>query len=484
MQSAVDITTADHHNEFITNDDHNDAADAADAMDIDDQTIIDSVSALVSQKRVNDQNDFESLIKDGFVWSTSDEQAGPLIANSRQIRQIVSLVIDTNYLILHLPLVSSLARYALQRLQQHDSSSNGNFDIEIIVPWVVLLELDGLKSEDDHIANRKAGHGYNIHRSARRAIDFLHESIAKRTVDGGPYVIRGQKLTDCIDEKARGDDAILDCCRFLTKEQKNAVLLLSNDKNLAIKCAVHEIPTVGHIDAATVPDIMSKAAAASLEHAQNSTFSGQSDLNDTNDANDANVEIMDIDDYETSWTMEKELDSRFPAQGKVSEATARTPFVQCNEKDRPPDKCEMISEIYDQMTESFRYLAEQRLRESVDDDFAADYFLSAQKLDSLVDIAQLLSSYSMHTFGPLLPQIRGRQDWQELIESARRMRFWRMSKAHIGVTKQELDKWLDKWEPIWLRLAKEPDRKAIRAKCTLYRQWIHDMKFNQSDKEI
>ncbi|KAI7848832.1 hypothetical protein BDC45DRAFT_296762 [Circinella umbellata] len=58
--------------------------------------------------------------------------------------------------------------------------------------------------------------------------------------------LRGQKIEEVFDpvaKSAKGDDSILDCCRYFAQLQK-PITLLTNDRNLAIKAMVHDIQSL------------------------------------------------------------------------------------------------------------------------------------------------------------------------------------------------------------------------------------------------
>ena len=132
-------------------------------------------------------------------------------------------ILDTNFIISHPSIVKELVHHGEE------------YAIIVLVPWVVIQELDGLKSS-------QKGYGEaNLASLARNAINFIHESL-KSGVKG----LRGQKISESVDRSEIGDDAILDCGRFWRECQGRHVILLSNDKNLCSKIMIHEIQSISY----------------------------------------------------------------------------------------------------------------------------------------------------------------------------------------------------------------------------------------------
>ncbi|EPX72060.1 RNA endoribonuclease [Schizosaccharomyces octosporus yFS286] len=125
-------------------------------------------------------------------------------------------VVDTNFLLSHLVLCQNLLEVLSKQFPQ----------VVILLPWVVLQELDGLKSDT------KAACGY----LARQAHEFLLQCFRASLPN-----LRGQKLHERCSVNESGDNAILDCCLYFQNEKLIPVNLLSDDKNLCIKAAVHHV---------------------------------------------------------------------------------------------------------------------------------------------------------------------------------------------------------------------------------------------------
>ena len=104
--------------------------------------------------------------------------------------------------------------------------------IEIVVPWMVIHELDGLKgSESREVAS-----------AAREAVRFIEAAFASKTLS-----VRGQQPDESVDAHSNdeylghvADDKILRCALYFHR-QHMPVLLLSDDRNLRVKSMVHSV---------------------------------------------------------------------------------------------------------------------------------------------------------------------------------------------------------------------------------------------------
>ncbi|KAI8820081.1 PIN domain-containing protein [Fimicolochytrium jonesii] len=169
------------------------------------------------------------------------------------------LILDTNYLISHLPFLQRL----LPALA-HDP----NF--LIVIPYVVVTELDGLKESwkksQAKIAEtaRERGREFDVGGKserpdvARRAIDFLFRGMA-RGVRGLVGQTRKDVLGDVGEERGNGDDQILECCRYVQNRITPRVMLMSNDKNLCLKALIHGIQTVTNYSTSTPGEFLDQA---------------------------------------------------------------------------------------------------------------------------------------------------------------------------------------------------------------------------------
>ncbi|KAI8341577.1 PIN domain-containing protein [Blakeslea trispora] len=135
-------------------------------------------------------------------------------------------VLDTNFLLSRLGYLDVLLTLA------DENPSN----LLVILPWVVIRELDGLKN---------SGNDSDVRASARKAMRFLELHLRDKSAS-----LRGQKMNEVSNQAinhsrdVKGDDRILDCCIYFQQLTQRRILLLSNDRNLCIKVMVHEIDSV------------------------------------------------------------------------------------------------------------------------------------------------------------------------------------------------------------------------------------------------
>ncbi|RKP33736.1 PIN domain-containing protein [Dimargaris cristalligena] len=218
-------------------------------MDIDEGSVLNSIhSSIEYYRRVRP------------ISSLTPSVARPLPPAQGAAAQTETLqllfVLDTSYLLAQLGFLRKLLAAARQRT-----------GVGVVVPWVVIRELDGLKEAttghrsvdrqpssgrglDDSIYSdqvvssrtsaKKSSTG--IGRAARTAIDFIHNSLQP----SAGSVLRGQRATEYLLMEKQNDDQILDCCRYFAEmAQIPTVVLLSTDKNLCVKAMIHGLPTCG-----------------------------------------------------------------------------------------------------------------------------------------------------------------------------------------------------------------------------------------------
>ena len=124
-------------------------------------------------------------------------------------------VVDTNFVIAQGDL-----------LQEFIARTTG-LAVTVLIPWMVLVELDRLKTSD------KA----DVAARSRRATHWILHALESHS-------IRGQRRDEIIETDRKGDDSILDCCRFFREVERAQCALLSGDTNLCAKARVHDVPSV------------------------------------------------------------------------------------------------------------------------------------------------------------------------------------------------------------------------------------------------
>lgn len=183
--------------------------DQGEFMDIDSEAAVNEITHQVSIARGHQQGE--------YTISTSN--------SNMYTKQMIYLVVDTNFIISHLQIIDNLVQLWGSYHQLY----------QIVIPRQVIHELDGLK---DSSTEGK----HSIANLARRAIDWCYSHFH----DISPQV-RGQKMLERVDDSASKDNSILDCCiffKFVENGGGSMVVLLSNDKNLCTKALINNILTV------------------------------------------------------------------------------------------------------------------------------------------------------------------------------------------------------------------------------------------------
>ncbi|XP_052790045.1 uncharacterized protein LOC128224278 isoform X1 [Mya arenaria] len=144
------------------------------------------------------------------------------------------VVLDTNVLISNLDMVDDLKDWSIQGLGW----------VCLYVPWIVLMELDRLKSTVSH---GKPCLSSRTQHQARKAISFLKLLFTSKH----PRII-GQTAKQMETAKEEfeaecNDDRILQACLQCRHKYGNAILF-SNDHNLCIKSLVTDIPAFNSKD--------------------------------------------------------------------------------------------------------------------------------------------------------------------------------------------------------------------------------------------
>ncbi|XP_038650557.1 transcriptional protein SWT1 isoform X1 [Scyliorhinus canicula] len=145
----------------------------------------------------------------------------------------ILLVLDTNIFISHLNFIMNVKDHGVLGV---------GFPI-IVIPWVVLQELDSLK-------NGKLSRGVN--RKAIPAVQFIYSCFKIRhpRVWGQSMQQAAQKFCSLRDEN--NDDRVLQCClQYQQLYPGTQVLLCSDDKNLCSKALVSGVKAVREIDLLT-----------------------------------------------------------------------------------------------------------------------------------------------------------------------------------------------------------------------------------------
>ena len=150
----------------------------------------------------------------------------PIASSTEKFKSISSaalhVVIDTNIFLSHLPIVQML-------VEKEEFCSK----VQILVPWMVLQELDFMKTNRENKVKLEI--------LARKAGTFIFEQISKKNVFFRTQTL--EEFKSCMnllpDENA--DDKILQWCLNLKKEIGSDITLLSNDILFCAKASANGI---------------------------------------------------------------------------------------------------------------------------------------------------------------------------------------------------------------------------------------------------
>ncbi|KAJ2716711.1 hypothetical protein H4R19_000485 [Coemansia spiralis] len=234
----------------------------------------------------------------------------------------VVAVVDTNYFIDHLPLIRTLAETALER------------GLVVVVPWVVIQELDGLKT------SRKVTHvpgmcSVELGTLARSATRFLDSELGR-----AGSALRCQKRSEFLLDEADNDNKILDCCLFFMTRGL-PVAILTKDRNLAVKARANGCATCGEWTG-TVPGLVSAVAASVGLRVQESAgaVNGLPPQSRPTAAKDDDAMDMDMD-----WSEESDCEQATPSAAAAAAATGASQPVLIYIDEAPISVVEREAEI-------------------------------------------------------------------------------------------------------------------------------------------
>ncbi|XP_076822668.1 transcriptional protein SWT1-like isoform X1 [Clavelina lepadiformis] len=150
------------------------------------------------------------------------QQAIPELKNS-QTSFVIFVIVDTNIL------MTSEGLKSIEELADWQPSSSSNFRrVVVVIPWVVLQELDHLKTRS------------GIAPKARNAVAYLNRHFyAKKPGIRGQTIIEAATVIEGLNVEVN-DDRILQCLFFFEQLHTNhKILLFSKDNNLCNKAMIN-----------------------------------------------------------------------------------------------------------------------------------------------------------------------------------------------------------------------------------------------------
>lgn len=203
---------------------------------------VDNYEELEDQIRVELQGIRSEFTLDPL--KVAKESDGPLnVAYS----DTLYVVLDTNVLLSHLKLVSELKDYPIEGVARP----------VLVIPWIVIQELDSLKSDSWKIKRgnlvtkqtESESGNFGVDALARQAVRFLHTCFENNhpRVRGQTVSEAQEMMENCSIEDPTNDDKILQCCLlFQRKADVGHSVLFSNDQNLCSKAMINGLKAFNH----------------------------------------------------------------------------------------------------------------------------------------------------------------------------------------------------------------------------------------------
>lgn len=382
-------------------------------VDVNDPAVLDAINAVVAENKTHaptpNRYRAENEVPTDFVRPASPIKLTP----SSGLKPF--LVLDTNFLISHLPLLEEVQELHPQ------------YGHTIVVPWIVIQELDGLK-ESKKISTYTIGYE-KVQRSsvshlARRATNWIYKQLAANST-----AVVGQKLTEINDLNLNGDDAILDCCRYFQERRNALTVILSNDKNLCTKSLIHGVRIISFAKDVTARRIVEivKAEADGSVHEQ--PPSAPEHFEDGGGAMDIDDDIMD----------DAPPQHPPPKQHQEQHQEQKAPT---NDRDDPVAK--VLTKAEDTFLTNIKTCIDKHMHQAYDGDGELEYFgYTKDSVNMLEDSIDVIKKFKIAVFGNMIPG--------QVISKA--------SKAPpIPITKEDLLEFIDSWGAFWIYLSKDAQK--------------------------
>ncbi|XP_026884186.2 transcriptional protein SWT1 [Electrophorus electricus] len=156
-------------------------------------------------------------------------EEGAKMALSEELQDLL-IVLDTNVLLSHLDFVKKMRSHGLGALG-HPT---------LLVPWVVLQELDALKS--GKLSSK-------VECKARPAVQYIYNCLKRQEPR-----LRGQSLQQASQAACgllvgNNDDRVLQCClQYQALRPEGSLILCTNDKNLCSKALLSGVKALSKAD--------------------------------------------------------------------------------------------------------------------------------------------------------------------------------------------------------------------------------------------
>lgn len=400
--------------------------DDVEMVDVNDPGVLDAINAVVSENKSHAPTPNRYRAEHQVPTEEFVRAASPVKHVSGSGLKPV-LVLDTNFLISHLPLLEEVKELHPQ------------YGHIIVVPWIVIQELDGLK-ESKRVSTYTVGHAKvqrnSVSHLARKATDWIYKQLAANST-----AVVGQKLTEINDLNLNGDDAILDCCRYFQERRNALTVILSNDKNLCTKSLIHGVRTISFAKDVTARRIVEvvKAEADGSAHGQPPPVGDQ--LEEGNGATDSDDDIMD-DAPLQDQSQPQQQQQQQEQQDQQQQQKLIPHKTSTNDNGNPVSKLLTIAE--DTFLKNIKICIDRHMHTAYDGDGELEYFgYTKDSVNMLEDSVDVIKKFKIAVFSNMVPG--------QVISKA--------SKAPpIPVTKGELLEFIDSWGAFWIYLSKDTQK--------------------------
>ncbi|KAA8912652.1 hypothetical protein TRICI_003425 [Trichomonascus ciferrii] len=401
-------------------------------VDVSDPEVLDAINAVVAENKTHAPTpnryraENEGSIED-FARPASPVKQTP----GSGLKP--ALVLDTNFLISHLPLLDEVRELHPQ------------YGHVIVVPWIVIQELDGLKESkrvSTYTTGKEKVQRSSVSHLARKATNWIYKQLA-----GNSTAVKGQKLTEINDLNLNGDDAILDCCRYFQKRRNALTVILSNDKNLCTKSLVHGVRTISFAKDVTarriVETVRAEADGAVPEQQQPQPASDHFD--DGGDAMYSDDDTMDDappppPQHQPHPQAQTQPQTKAQPQPKPQPQEQKTSTT--SDSDSPVAKLLTMAE--DTFLTNVKTCIDIHMHKAYDGDGELEYFgYTKDSVTMLEDSIDVVKKFKIAVFSNMIPG--------QVISKA--------SKAPpMPITKEELLEFIDSWGAFWIYLSKDAQK--------------------------
>lgn len=184
---------------------------------VDEETLVENINELRKEMTYGNNLPINTVLNNSNTTSNLPGNSG------------VHIVVDTNIFLLDIPFLTQLRDAVFEDFGR----------VTIVVPWMVIQELDYMKESN----NRNS-----LSKGARRAVNFINDQLTRKHPQ-----FKGQTVLEASNQdlsSKNADDGILFCCLQLV-DQGKCVVLLSNDTNLRNKVLVNNIRAYTKLDIIT-----------------------------------------------------------------------------------------------------------------------------------------------------------------------------------------------------------------------------------------